>query len=341
MSLGDKSYLQYCPQCGQKSFFYNQSEHIYECLNPNCKFVENSPGETKKNDYIDEAGKYNTNKNRKSPMPKWLSVLLIIFALSFIGLVINTLVESNFSNNVTTAPLTDTTLATEVGHTIVVTSTSQTNAKSINAKTGVYNNCYLGVVNSSQGVEAGDGCYDDTGNFIVLINNKNATDPSYSQLLDFLRSDNTDQYPYILTNRSLNSYYGTAESHVDLKNIQNIIDGTAVPGNPDVCADFAERLHNDAEMAGIRCAYVSLDLSVGGHACNAFQTTDRGLIYVDDTGTYQDPHPLRSVKTIDQITVGQSYIPVALFSEFGWSKVYDSVGTVNSYEVFWDGRWNN
>ena len=56
MSLGDKSYLQYCPQCGQKSFFYNQNEHKYECLNPNCKFVENSPGETKKNDYIDEAG---------------------------------------------------------------------------------------------------------------------------------------------------------------------------------------------------------------------------------------------------------------------------------------------
>ena len=84
-----------------------------------------------------------------------------------------------------------------------------------------------------------------------------------------------------------------------------------------------------------------LDLSTGGHACNAFQTTDRGLIYVDNTGTSQDPHPSRSVKTVDQIVVGDAYTPIALFPDFGWSPVYESVGIVNKIEIFWDGRWNN
>ena len=341
MSLGDKDYLQYCPKCGQKSFWHNVTEQKYECLDLDCKYVENGPHETKPDDHIAEAGKHKPNKIIKSPMPKWLVLLLLIFILSFIGLVINTIVESNFSNNVLTTSLSNTALATTLTHTTAITKTSQTSAKSINSKTGVYNNFYLGVVNSSEGVLAGDGCYDDTGNFIVLINNKDATDPSYSQLVNFLKSDKTDQYPYILTDRTLGSYYGTAESHVDLKNIKNIIDGTASPGDPDVCADFAERLHNDAEIAGIRCAYVSLDLSTGGHACNAFQTTDRGLIYVDDTGTSQDPHPSRSVKTVDQIVVGDAYTPIALFPDFGWSPVYESVGIVNKIEIFWDGRWNN
>jgi hypothetical protein len=234
--------------------------------------------------------------------------------------------------------ITNTNLITTPSQTI---STVQTIAKSINSQTGLYNNYYLGVINSTDGVLSGDGCYDDSGNFIVLINNKHATDPTYNQLISFLQNNNTDQYPYILTNRPLGSYYGTAESHVDLINIQHIIDGTTNPGNPDVCADFAERLHNDAEMAGIRCAYVSMELSIGGHALNAFQTTDKGLVYIDDTGSSQDPHPLRSVKTVNQIVVGRPYIPIALFPETGWSQAYDSVGTVINIEVFWDGSWNN
>ncbi len=220
--------------------------------------------------------------------------------------------------------------------------TTPSPSNEINSHTGKYKNYYLGLIDTPEGYLSGNGCYDDTGDFIVLINNENAVNPSYSQLISFLQQDKTDEFPYIYTTSPTKTYYGTPESHVDLKHIQNIIDGTAQPSNPDVCADFAERLHNDAEMAGIRCAYVSITLAGNtGHACDAFQTTDRGLIYIDDTGSLANqPHPVRAVKTVS-IVVGQSYTPVSLFPEAGWQNSYDSVGTVIDFQVNWDGSWNN
>jgi hypothetical protein len=109
-----------------------------------------------------------------------------------------------------------------------------------------------------------------------------------------------------------------------------------------VCADFAERLHNNAELAGIRCAYVSITLAGNtGHACDAFQTTDRGLAYIDVTGWVADqPHPDRAVSTVS-IVVGRSYTPVSLFHEAGWQDSYVSMGTVTDFQVIWDGSWNN
>jgi hypothetical protein len=212
-------------------------------------------------------------------------------------------------------------------------------ANGINSGTGVYGNYYLGLADTPDGVLSGDGCYDDTGDFIVLINNRNAVNPSYAQLINFLQNDTTDEYPYITTNKPEGYYYGTAESHVDLTRIKNIINGTSEPSNPDVCADFAERLHNDAEMDGIRCAYVSLELSTGGHAIDAFQTTDRGLIYIDDTGI-SSPGPTRCVKTVN-VVVGQDYIPTSLFPEAGWENTWDDMGTVINSQVIWDGTWTN
>ena len=210
----------------------------------------------------------------------------------------------------------------------------------IDPNTGDYGTYYLGLVTDDASGETfgGDGCYDDTGKFIVLINNKNAADPTYAQLVSFLKSDKTDEYPYVDTNNPLNTYYGTAKSHVDLIRIQNIIDGTAQPDNPDVCSDFAERLHNDAEIDGIRCAYVSVALSTGLHALDAFQTTDRGLIYVDDTGAVPGNGVSRCVKTVS-ISVGQNYQPVSLFPTPGYRSTWDVVGNVISFQVTWDGSW--
>ena len=217
--------------------------------------------------------------------------------------------------------------------------TSSTSSQAFNFRTGVYNNFFLGLVHDPAGVLSGDGCYDDKGEFIVLINNINAVDPTYAQLVTFLRNNKTDQYPYTYTNRLYGTYYGTAESHVDLTRIKSIIDGTVLPGDPCVCSDFAERLHNDAEMAGIRCAYVSIDLSgyTAGHALVAFQTADQGLIYVDDTNA---PGPDRCVKTV-ALQQGKEYIPVSLFPEPGWLSTWDSMGTVTSIYTTWDGNWNN
>jgi hypothetical protein len=166
-------------------------------------------------------------------------------------------------------------------------------------------------------------------------------------LVSFLQKDITDEFPYKYTNPTLGFYYGTAESHVDLTRIKNIIDGTVQPDAPDICADFAERLHNDAELAGIRCAYVSIDLSGypdpyhygissnTGHALDAFQTVDRGLVYVDDTNS---PGPTRNVTTVN-VVVGQAYIPILLFNDAGWQST--SMGTVIDIEIIWDGTWNN
>jgi len=219
--------------------------------------------------------------------------------------------------------------------------TTPSPSNEINSHTGKYEDYYLGLVDTPEGYLSGNGCYDDTGDFIVLINNENAVNPSYSQLVSFLRQDKTDEFPYSYIISPGRIYYGTPESHVDLESIQNIIDGTAQPSNPGVCADFAERLHNNAEMAGIRCAYVSITLTGNtGHACNAFQTTDRGLVYIDCTGI-SDSYGPDNNDTIVDIQVGKQYNPEYLFPSGGWYIPSGMMGTVTDFQVIWDGSWND
>ena len=88
--------------------------------------------------------------------------------------------------------------------------------------------------------------------------------PSWEELKTFLLEDETDELPYI---------YPTF-----------------------VCQDFAETLQRNAHKAGWRCGIVSMEktgyddpLKLGiasnaGHACNVFETTDKGLLYIDCTG---------------------------------------------------------
>lgn len=92
------------------------------------------------------------------------------------------------------------------------------------------------------------------GEPIELINNPNATDSTYAELIAFIIKDSTDEHLYFTF-----SY---------------------------VCSNFAEDVHNNAEAAGIRAAWVGIDLEGDdeGHACNAFETTDKGLVYIDCTG---------------------------------------------------------
>lgn len=89
---------------------------------------------------------------------------------------------------------------------------------------------------------------------IEMVNNDEAADVTWSELVDFLIEDPTDESPYI------------KDLHM--------------------CGAFAEQLHNSAEEVGIRAAWVSIDLRGReiGHALNAFQTLDRGLVFVDCTG---------------------------------------------------------
>ena len=90
------------------------------------------------------------------------------------------------------------------------------------------------------------------GQQVSLRNNYQARDPSWARLLEFLETDKTDEAGY-------SEYYD--------------------------CGWFAEDLHNNAERAGIRAAWVALDFTYGeSHAINAFATTDEGLVFIDCTG---------------------------------------------------------
>lgn len=89
------------------------------------------------------------------------------------------------------------------------------------------------------------------GHKITLCDNPEATDVTWSVLQEFLWEDKTDEIPY------------SEETFV--------------------CADFAELLHNRAEAAGICAAWVGIEFyhSDVGHGLNAFNTTDRGLVFID------------------------------------------------------------
>jgi len=212
---------------------------------------------------------------------------------------------------------------------------------------GEYKNYFLGLVQTPDGVLSGNECY---GEFIVLINNNEAKNPTYLELLDFLRSDKTDQYPYQYIASVLGFYYGDAKDKIDLIRIQEIIDGTRQPLSPMVCADFAERLHNNAELAGIRCGYVSLDVtgytdpnnlgiaSDSGHACNVFETTDRGLIYIDCTGISDNYGPTNNDRIVN-IQIGQQYNPDYVFPSGGWIIPSGQMGVVTDMLVAWEGDW--
>ena len=77
-------------------------------------------------------------------------------------------------------------------------------------------------------------------------------DPTYKEAITFLRQDKTDKNEYV------EDTYGVY-----------------------VCSHFARDVGNNAEEAGLRCAFIELRYSDGGHAIIAFDTTDRGLTYFD------------------------------------------------------------
>ncbi len=142
--------------------------------------------------------------------------------------------------------------------------------------------------------EGGSYYVDSYGQPIVLIENKNATDPTYQELVDFLNADLTDLFPYdkSLVLDSPAYLRGDPRRQVDTHFWLEVARGTASQKTPRICSDFAQMLHNNAEIQGIRAGYVSITLagSTLGHAIDAFNTTDRGLVFIDDTGSSQTPH---------------------------------------------------
>lgn len=122
-----------------------------------------------------------------------------------------------------------------------------------------------------------------SGEPIELINNPDATDPTFAELVAFIEKDRTDEYPYIV----------------------------GPPKNAFICSDFAETVHNNAEAAGIRAAWVGIEIEgeTEGHALNAFETTDLGLVYIDCTGKglWDDPANRSSWDRRVRVEIGKPY----------------------------------
>jgi hypothetical protein len=199
---------------------------------------------------------------------------------------------------------------------------------------GMYKNFQLGLVKESGGIIVNS--HDE---YVVLINNKYAKNPTYVQLLAFLKSDKTDEYTYQNVITIHQSRTGAPEDYVNVTRIKEILNGLRQQKTPYICSDFAEMLHNNAEMTGIRCAFVSIDVGGSPHALNAFETTDRGIVYVDCTGSSRSPKPSNCDKVIEVLQVESEYVPRSLFPEPGWSSTYQSLGEVTNIFISWDGEW--
>ena len=139
---------------------------------------------------------------------------------------------------------------------------------------------------------------------IVLLNNKEAVDVTWEYLKQFLLDDQTDKFLYD------DGYF--------------------------TCGDFAEKLHNNAEKAGIKAAFVCLDFSGGSavidHAVNAFYTTDLGLlVYIDDTGDRTSS--TCSLDKTAKVEVGQPCSAEFIFPCPG--RTLKPLGTVDHFELTW------
>lgn len=150
-----------------------------------------------------------------------------------------------------------------------------------------------GVLADSVHPHNGISCYVGAdGHKITLVHNDSAIDPTYAQLLKFIASDTTDQIAY--------------------------------KKGQFTCGDYAERVKNNAENAGIRSSWVSVDfVDAAGHACNAFNTTDRGLVFIDCTNG--DAHV--------NMQLGQWYAPTPLDPNANYS--IKPLGTLKNYDIYW------
>jgi hypothetical protein len=90
---------------------------------------------------------------------------------------------------------------------------------------------------------------------VIIKSNPDAHDPTWAEVISFIYTDNTDSHPYYPDNY--------------------------------VCADYAAQFYENAQNRGLKCGFVVLDGV--DHGINAFNTTDKGLIYIDYTGKQYNP----------------------------------------------------
>ena len=171
---------------------------------------------------------------------------------------------------------------------------------------------FMPVVPDTDPIYAGGNYAGADGHKITMWRNSGAVDPTFDQMVAFIKADKTDEVEY--NNSSF------------------------------VCADFAERVQQNAELVGYKCGWVAIDFndSVVGHACNIFNTTDRGVVYIDCTnkacslyGCTIEQKNSDSDK-LAQLSVGNLYTVTHLYETpqnagFTWSATY----TVKDFMPYW------
>ncbi len=121
----------------------------------------------------------------------------------------------------------------------------------------------------------------ETGSKEGVTTRVELSNPTYKEMREFLARDKTDSNPFV-----------TGEY---------------------VCSDFAAQLNNNAEVNGIRAAYVRIRAKKWGHALVAFETVDRGLIFIEPQSDKElklvigEPFPWYSVGAVSPLT---SYAPI-------------------------------
>ncbi|WP_174591062.1 AN1-type zinc finger domain-containing protein [Methanocella conradii] len=139
-----------------------------------------------------------------------------------------------------------------------------------------------------------------------ITEHRDAKDPTYAQLISFLLNDHTELDTYI-------------------------------PGSY-VCENFAIRLHDNAESNLIRAHLVNVEFygQSSGHMIVAFNTVDRGTVYIDDTGNTIE-QKMRGCPSLDAYVnpaVGQEYIPQYLFPGLAGGWYHTSMGRVSDvYQI--------
>jgi hypothetical protein len=135
---------------------------------------------------------------------------------------------------------------------------------------------------------------------IYLVNNPQAHNPSWEELRDFLQQDKTDE------NEFNESSYNVAE--------------------------FAEDLHNNAEEFEIRAAFVSIDFENSLPLyINAFNTTDRGIVFIDDRN-FIGYFPC-SRDTVVDVKLDEEYICELIFPCIEYT--FESWGVVSAIYIQW------
>jgi len=88
-----------------------------------------------------------------------------------------------------------------------------------------------------------------------------------------------------------------------------------------VCFDFAAELNNSAEANSLRAAYVRIRFEKWGHAVVAFETVDRGLVFIEP----------QTDRNVEELVVGKPYP----WHQVGASRSADYDDTIVEIQIIW------